>query len=58
MTMKTHFSGRDKAQVQAMAKEANRTGSWEGDPQNLGEHLNEIPDEQHVLSSGKVTGLS
>ena len=42
MAMKTRFSGRDEAQVQAMAKEANRPGSRKGDPQNLGEHLNEI----------------
>ena len=55
MAMKTRFSGRDEAQVQAMAEEANRTGSQEGDPQNLGEHLNEIPLEVPAALEGNFS---
>ena len=55
MAMKTCFSGRDEVQVQAMAEEANRTGSQEGDPQNLREHLNEIPLEVPAALEGNFS---
>ena len=52
MKRKTCWPGRTRAQVKAMAEGENRTGSQEGVPQTLGEHLDETCMEAPAALEG------